>query len=917
MPEIRITDADRQNAQVFMLEQRRQDDGMARSTTFTHKEANPILRKVAMGKISVATPGFVEELFHHGASACIRRPRSSNILKKLSGINQVEERSDILLLAVSNCLDEVFQVILYHADKRALDDALPVAISHNYVSKVYSILEAGGDASHWCCAQFHIQVARGEENMVGVLLRQLRGVCQACRNTGLIQASMRGYIRIIEMLLDNGADVTFNSAAAFLEAARNGRHDVLRTIISRGKPNMTLHLLDLGVKEAYSKGQYKVVESLLRAGAKGPATDDTLLQAVKYGHNKLADMLVRHRASIEYANGAAIHHAVKAMRIDLVQSLLNGKPPQNIMAAAMTEALNLDNFGAAYELTCLLVNAGLRGHSISESLIKVLAMGFSGNESIHLSMIELLLFQGKADVNLHGGQALALAVATSRKDIISLLLRCHPTVESVNMALRHGVEVTEAASRFEIVSMMLHAGASGSIVDEALEKSAGSGTESTEFTSLLLKRSSVNSNGGRPLVAAVISRCLDQMSTLLSASPSERTIAVAWSEIDGIDDDNFQLAAYGLFLENTIVAQSLQDRSLAILAAKGRRAHDTCNLLLRSSASPDHLNGAAVMSVTRNLDLDTLKILAQYTTSLTIFCAAFALLSNTSQWLSPRGLEIVAFLLQCRVIGQDVDAAFYFAVKQYHREAVRLLSHTVSTDACNIALLEIMQHSSDWHAPDDRNLWLIALLLDKGAYGEAVQIAFLVTVSAYANELASETLVDTFLCSGVVDVNYRNGEALKIMIRSGDVSTLKTLVAEGISRETMTQTLGEILVSPLEDDLALAFMDSLVENNETRIVPDFNSPSWGGHPAIVTCLVAHPTAAKMLKRLIDLGCNPNTEVKTNLYSDKGNDLDNELVPVLAWALSQRGDKTITSAVIMTLIKAQGKFSHHIIHSQYR
>lgn len=898
-----------------MLEQRRRDDGMSRSTAFTHKEANPILRRVAMGDISRATPGFVEELFNHGASACIRRPKSGNILKRLSKVDQVEERSDVLLHAVSNCSDEVFQVILSHADQTALNDALPVAISRNHVSKVFDILEAGGDASHWCCKQFSAQVDGSEENMIRVLLRQRGGACQGCRNAGLIRASARGYIRILEMLLVNGADPTFNSGAAFLEAARGGRDDVLRTIISRGQPRLTLDLLDLGVKEAYARGQYRAVELLLGAGAKGPATDDTLLQAVKYGHQELAVILVRHCASVKYADGAAILHAVRAMQIDLVQTLLDGKPSQTTMAAAMTQALDLDDFSATYKLACLFVDAGLRGQCISESLVKALAMGLSGNRPIHVSIIELLLFRGKADVNLHGGKALTMAVATCRKDIISLLLQCHPTLESINMALKHGMEViSEATTRLEIVSMMLDAGAFGFMVDDALEQSAARGTGSTKLTSLLLKRSSVDSNGGRPLVAAVMSRCLDQMKALLSDSPSGRTIAAAWTKIDDIDDDdNFQLAAYELFLEEAKVAESLQDHSLITLAAKGQRAHGACDLLLKNSASPEHLEGAAVLAVAKNLDLDTLKILAQHITSPTIFCEAFAGLLNGVQWLSPQGLEFVSFLLNRQATGPEVDAAFYFAVKQYHRDAVRLLSHTISANACNTAFLELVQHSSDWLAPDDRYIWLVTLLLDKGANGEAVHIAFLATVSAYVKELASENMMDTFLCSEVVDVNYQNGEALKTTVRAGNIAALKTLVSEGISRETMTQTLGEILLSPLKQDLALDFIDGLVGDNETGITPDFSSPFWGGHPAIVTCLIARPAAVKIVKRLIDLGCNPNAEVNTNLYSDEGGDWHDELVPVLAWALSQQGNKAVASSVITTLIKAQGKFPYQTIH----
>ena len=80
-------------------------------------------------------------------------------------------------------------------------------------------------------------------------------------NAAIKQASMRGHIDTIELLLENGAD----ASAGLSEAAENGLKEVVEFLIKNGA-DVTVNN-NCAVKEAFL-GRYKeIVEILIKAGA--------------------------------------------------------------------------------------------------------------------------------------------------------------------------------------------------------------------------------------------------------------------------------------------------------------------------------------------------------------------------------------------------------------------------------------------------------------------------------------------------------------------------------------------------------------------------------------------------------------------------------------------------------------------------
>ncbi|KAK6522466.1 hypothetical protein TWF281_003027 [Arthrobotrys megalospora] len=915
MPSFRanyITDADRKRAAELMHQQRVQDKKekkSKKSEPFTWKEANPVLATIIADKKNPASPGLVQALLEDGANVSIAVQKSKSFFKKVIRSDQKEQRSDLLAQATRNCGAEVVWLLTQSADETARSEALPFAIRQNDPTKAQILIVAGTDARP-LCTEFITAVENQWEQMVQVLLASAtKGACQTCRNRGLVKATQKGSMAISQMLLDKGGDADFESGAAIQKALEDGREDLVIAITSCAK-RPSPKSLDIAVETAYVKlekdaeKQHRMIETCLKTGAKGSKTDETLVQVCKKGQTQLIDILLAHGASVDHNSGASLQFAITSKQPELLTTLLQGKPSNSTMAAVIPYTMTLEDLKETHTLIDILLSAGLRGDSVAETLIKAIETGIpGGSDSGHLEMVQLLLEKGEANVNLQGGRSILLAVSQGRVNVLALLLQHTPSVDSLNAAFPHAIDITDSSQRLKIATMLLEAGAKGKVIDEALVASAKTGKDGASLTSAILNQSSVDFDGGKPLTNAVNSRCLEQMKALMVGIPSASTITAAWTEADAIEDDDFQLKAFEVLLTSSVDI-SLQDNSLVAAAKRGQRGLPICSLLLQNQASPERLDAAALVAAAKGLHLDTLSLLAKFVTLPAAFHTTFDAFSDGEQWLQPRGLEIVHFILEHGASGPEVDATFCKAARLYEADALELLATSINPEVVNVALVLVTQSTDDWLSTDNRNLWLIHSLLEWGAQGESVNVAFLKAVDAYSQGHASEELIDTFLTVGSkADVNFQSGAALQIAIRYGNPLLLKKLAAHGATQEIITLAFAETIIAVLEEeDVVLSLIDVLSKNKEVK--PDYKTPPDGYQPALFACLAAHPKSAKLVERLIKLGCDTEAQVDTFLYDDE--ELDSEPATVLAWALSQ--GTFIDSVAINALIDGKANIN---------
>ncbi|KAH7133730.1 ankyrin repeat-containing protein [Dactylonectria macrodidyma] len=773
---------DYERANTLMLHKRA---GTGRdSTSFGIKHSNPVLTDIARGDVSNPSLGLITALLQYGADVRVARRRSTNLFKRMISKDQVDIPNNVVELATRNCSEDVVFLLAQTADERCVTEALPVAISQNNSAKAYILLARGADASR-ACKEFLQAVQSGPDDMVNILLRKSNGACQDCRNQGLVLAASHGHVAKAQMLLANGADVTFQNGSALLTACLSRNEGVAKEIASHKTMSGRSEMLDNVVAEAYDSMQDQLIDACLLAGAKGPKTDATLLKAVESQNPPLVESFVRHGASVCHENGAAILSAVKAGRPDLLKILLQGEPSDAILFAALDQAVDLSDNRTVCQLVELLLSAGLRGDTVAATLLKVLEKSLvMGNESVDKQLIDLLLTKGSANINYGGGKLVSLAIGKKRVALLSTFLLHGPSVVTLSSAAAVAMGLNDPEIRLQIVELLMQAGS---------------------------------------------------CQTTLGWGCDER-------------------------LQNAV----------AIAAAK-------------------------------SLLLDVLQHLAQRQTSPKAFATAFAALaSGSDDWINSSGLEVMQFLLESGASGLEIDEAFCRAATRFDHDAIGLLQGYISLNSLEKALRCVMEHSDEWQSPD--NLWLVSELLEGGCAGEAVNVALLKAATSYVNGSDVEELIETLLTVGEpADVNFRDGEALKIAIRAGHPPLLQKLISSGAKNEAMTQAFATAITLPLEEAKVLALIEILV-NHGTEAQCDFKAVLRDGRPPMAACLSAHPDSSTLVKRLVELGCGLETPFRANICDDKK--IGGEHVTTLLWALSRRRNYRISSIAIIELIDSK-------------
>lgn len=889
------------------------------------------------------TAGVVEVLLsEHDASLSVARRRSSSLFKKVAGVDQTDilHSTDLLSQSVQHCDAEIVATLLQHADFASRSKALPVAMRTNDPAKVQFVMAAGANAAPFC-EEFQKIVQSGSFEMMHavVAISKTRGPCQSCLNVALHHVVKQGSLRRTQSLVDNGADVTSHGSRALLSAVQSGRADlvkVLTTEMPNSSPKPSPEIFDTAVELAYErihKGQpvdsdYRALELCVAAGAYGKGTSRTLARAIRHGQFNVLDMYVRQSVPAfkdESAGMPIVHAAIATERSEIVKTILSIGlgPSKSQKLEGLTQALNLQNHSSGLAIAGLLLQSGLHGDGmVSEALLSSIKLlctcSAQAPEQMeayrnYYGFVKLFLNQGAADVDHRGGEPVKLAAGSGLIDVLDLLIQRHPSVSSLNNAIALAMGVHDARTRYDTVKMLVEAGAHGALVDEALTQSAKLGQENVKLTSMILYYSSVDVAFGRPLVSAVRSGCYGQVKALVElGNPSQATITASWVEVQTVADVDFQMMVYQLFLETGKVDQSLCDKGLVGAAALGHGGKELCELMLKHGGSPTRLGGQAMAVAAKRLFFDTVEMLSSYVNRPEIYTAAFGALTDSPRWLMSGGLSIARLLLQKGASGDVVESAFLQAARHHSVDAVELLHDHVGTQAFGLALVAMASDPSKWPSASDDVLGLVERLLNSGASSQHTNDVLLDTVEAeHASDGVVEALVETLLTvgDGHADVNYRNGEVMKIAIRRGKPELLDLILNCASDNEpdpsqgVMTEAFAEAITTDrLKDEsIILKMLDVLVKPRSRAPLPNVRAlvSSWGNWAPIFCCITMHPKCPQLVKRLAKLKCDMEPETYLNLYDDE--EVQAEPANPLLWAVCCTENK-ISSETIEALIK---------------
>lgn len=755
----------------------------------------------------------------------------------------------------------------------------------------------------------HISLGRVPAATPGVVLalveRFQADVCFARRKSTSImkalqekdQEDVRG--QVLEKAATHCSDEIFHILAqhadeqamqeAFPNAIASGHALKVMILLARGANASALCGAFL---KSVTSGPDEMVEALLKDGGKGACPvcrNKGLVLATSEGYERKGHMLLSKGADPTFENGSALVKSTRrgmqslAMEIASASARRQVKLSPQLLDAVVGEAYELKQ----YQLVEVCVKVGARGDTTNKILIAAV-------KAQQASLVDTLAHHG-ASICYDKALSIRLAVQSGKPPLLKSLLhgsRSQLVPGIVGGALMDTTALRDTKTVAEMMDILLDANVHGDSVTEVLVhvlNVTGSPTNDKAFASIarllcLKGKADVNVYNGMCLTASVANGWIDTSSVLCRFQPTLQSLESALEHAVTSKDPKLRLR----FLE----------------------------LLHEVDPSRGSLLLSAFKAVARHLLIDVLEYLAAKLKFIpdTVMLEAWKGVTAAGwelDWTQPRGLRVIHFLLHKGASGQAVDDAFCRAVSTCRREAIELLQCCVQVPTTySRALCGLVVASSAWAT--DKNLWLPSQLLGWGCDANSINTALAAAVKAHIAGGGSETVIEVLLAEsgGKIDVNFQRGTALRAAATAGQVSLLKMLLAAGtLQRATATKVFASVITSRLDETVILRIIDMLSEHKDRKgqsVGFEVNIPIGPGHdlPPIAACLEANPGHARLIKRLIELGCRPDAQFKATLYDKSVKDgSGEETTTVLLWACRL---PNISVPVVEVLIGVKGK-----------
>jgi hypothetical protein len=646
--------------------------------------------------------------------------------------------------------------------------------------------------------------------------------------------------------------------------------------------------------QAVESGSDDLVEALLYGSTRGACQDCRnagMVTAVKLAYERKACLLLDKGADVTFGKAYALHAASRGGMESLAVNMAAKAAGSRRIDVATLDQLVSDAYGRKqYKLVEACLVAGAKG-SITDKVFV---------ETVRQQQVALAGVFARHGANLShdGGLPLRLAVRSELPQLLSSLLRSgYRTISSgvIGHSVSEAARLRSPEVAIDMMRLLLEANSYHDSVNEslvlALDATAPLGDDQwrASLTHLLLNKGHADPNvhGGICFGLAIRSGWIKTARLLLQHHPSFEALHHGMKTVMVPQDTEMRLALLGVLMDHVEQTQ----------AEDPRRA----------------LMNVGLNAVMEALHLDSMMLILSRCSAFseTDFIAAFRTATSAEQsnrWMSEEGLMILRLLLEQGVTGKSVADAFCVAVAHCHREAVGLLSSRVKTEATfSKALHCLAQAPPSWCS--DSNLEIIDILLSNECSADSVNAALFAAVKSCAEGIGSEIVVEAILTDsrGKADVNFRDGQCLEMAVKAGNLSLLELLLdTNQAQRAVLTKAFATLITTHLEEKTLLSLLDALTgdktkdKNAATELRYDVNFTLPSGLHSLAACLNTNPDHSKLIRRLIKLGCEVDTEFQYQLYEKCKNENESSTALLLACRNS-----AVSVAVIDALIKAKG------------
>lgn len=743
--------------------------------------------------------------------------------------------------------------------------ALKAAVLKGQVSLVSSLLNGStaiDPALASDCVSLIPQQAPGgaRQALLRILLK--KGANGAALNESLVLAAKSGDTESVELLLNplfhdqtnghpNGhgkprisnrhavASPDFQNGEALRTAVMRGDADMTSRILAARPSNETLSAVFPLIKSLPNGDRYHMVELFLKGALTGPCLHTALQDAISEDpyqrDDALIKLLLKYNADINYNEGAGLQAIIAQKDLALLSSLMQAASPQTA-AARIQDVMKVTDHRARYDMMAMLFNAraSVGVQHVADALLATLS-----EKPVDMSLLHLILQQGRADINALDGQILQKAVQNPDPKVLDTVLsigkqnvdtipRCldglAPLPSTDNKAWKLGVILSKSARKLDLNSMLVRE--VQSLVQDSSDKSSMS-TLST-LKKLLECGADPNAYQARPLCTAVAAAREPLVDIMFSCekTPTPASLAVALPHALSISDPMNRLT----FTKTLVEAGALpREVNRALGHAVGHFTSDFA-LVSTLASSADASDGEALaLAVSKESPeiLDLLLSRTKHTIEIRNSCLDTAM--KITDWTSR--LAICSRLAKAGVSPQAASNALLIAARDGDLELGDvLIAHgaSISTndgqaiiEACrggSVEVLDVLLRSNvdvqkltlerGFQAATEvgdlnKRAMVFERLLKRGVSGEVVDIQL---VSAAKSGEAGKEILRVVLAAGA-DPNYSNGEAVVAATRSAFVGNLELLL--GLWHQGSNQVSG----------LALMHVELLTRLNRRRHHP--------------------------------------------------------------------------------------------------
>ncbi|KAJ4294908.1 hypothetical protein N0V88_005147 [Collariella sp. IMI 366227] len=474
--------------------QDKQSQGSLKRAFSSHKktwEAGEIFEALNIHVANAGAPGvadaLIAKLLAVGGNLNVTNLKSkTNLLTRRRSIESME-RSRILQKAIENRQTDMVAVLVQHADPFTLDNALPLALRSGDLVMVQLLLNRGANASQTQDAQDAFRqmcIMGGYPDLIALVLQSQGRPLPNWLSMAMVDAARKGCLQTVLRLSRSFADGEHNKGEALKVAITQCRVDIALTVLTGMKPPT---MGGQAVLEGFSQlfehttigpnEKMALTEALLCSGASGDAVSVALAHACATEFYDMVSLLVAYGASVEFQGASILRNIISRSQAIPNQSR-SGSP------------------GTTY----------------------------SRHET--------------ASVDHKNGLALSIAVRAGNLPMVKQLLAGKPSVQTLDKIFPLVLGL-QAATRYHTAECFLASGVSRSCISAALQQAIEEKPprRDEKLISILLRHNAdVNFNDGAGISAAITSRDLPLLETLLKSKPSPRSMAAAMARVMTVED---------------------------------------------------------------------------------------------------------------------------------------------------------------------------------------------------------------------------------------------------------------------------------------------------------------------------------------------------------------------------------------------